>query len=25
VDLLKSKPERVVTLAHAFAHPADAF
>ncbi len=25
VDLLKSKPERVVTLAHAFAHPADGF
>jgi hypothetical protein len=25
VDLLKSKPERVVALAHAFAHAADAF
>jgi hypothetical protein len=25
VDLLKSKPERVVSLAHAFTHPADAF
>jgi hypothetical protein len=25
VELLKSKPERVVSLAHAFAHPADAF
>lgn len=25
VDILKSKPERVVSLAHAFAHPADAF
>jgi hypothetical protein len=25
VDLLKSKPELVVALAHAFAHQADAF
>jgi hypothetical protein len=25
VELLKSKPERVVSLAHAFTHPADAF
>lgn len=25
VELLKSKPERVVSLAHAFAHPADGF
>ena len=25
LDLLKSQPERVVSLAHAFAHPADAY